>query len=131
MRSLSYRSHSVFHVSTRRLLPGGAAARDAPPAGRHRSVAGSHACGVPAVKNGARRRRGSRARPASELSIRSTPVARSQTSSPSASKNSTRCHGMSPPGTKAGSGIRLGAAPRWLIPITNLAGSKRASQRTR
>lgn len=137
MRGASYRSHRVFQVSRRtRCCPGpgsgvtgpdpagASAGRQAPP------PAGSHAYGVRAVKNGARSSRGSRLRPASVESIRSTPLARSHTSSPSASTNSTRCQGMSPPGTKDGSGTRFGGAPRWCSPNTKRAGSKRGSQRT-
>lgn len=134
MCGASYRSQSVFQVSSRTEEtvtvvppppPGtGSAGRQAPP------PAGSHTCGVRAVKNGARSSRGSRTRPAAVTSIRSTPVARSHTSSPSASTNSTRCQGMSPPGTKEGSGTRFGAAPRWSSPSTNRAGSNRESQRT-
>ncbi len=130
MRGASYRSHSVFQVSSRtRAGPSGAGPR--PLAGRQAPPPeGSQAYGVRAVKNGARSRRGSRTRPAVVESIRSTPVERSQTSSPSASTNSTRCQGMSPPGTKEWNGIRFGAAPRWCSPSTNRAGSNRGSQRT-
>ena len=71
---------------------------------------------VPGVRRaGGEERRPQQARvadpPAVRVSIRSTPVARSQTTSPSASTNSTRCHGMSPPGTNAGSGTRFGRGP--------------------
>ncbi len=131
IRGASYRSQSVFHVSSR-TVPGAAAPSRGPgSAGRQvPPPAGSQACGVRAVKNGARSRRGSRTRPAVPASIRSTPVARSHTSSPSASTKSTRCQGMSPPGTKEGRGTRLGGAPRWSRPSTNRAGSNRGSQRT-
>lgn len=138
MRGASYRSHRVFQVSSRTCCgPGPPAGPDDadPPAGTSAGrqappSAGSHACGVREVKNGARSSRGSRIRPASVESIRSTPLARSQTSSPSASTNSTRCQGMSPPGTNECSGIRFGGAPRWCSPNTKRAGSNRGSQRT-
>lgn len=90
-----------------------------------------YACGVREMKYGDGSRRGARTRPASVASIRSMPEDRSQTSSPSASKNSTRCQGMSPPGVKRGSGTRLGTVPRCATPITKRAGSNRVSQRTR
>lgn len=83
------------------------------------------------MKYGDGSRRGARIRPASVASIRSTPEDRSHTTSPSASKNSTRCQGMSPPGVKRGSGTRLGTVPRCATPSTKRAGSNRASQRTR
>ncbi|CAM5514814.1 hypothetical protein SAVIM40S_05352 [Streptomyces avidinii] len=132
MRGASYRSQRVFQVSSRTVVAAaaagpagtGPAGRQAPPS------AGSHAYGARALKNGARNSRGSRTRPAVEASMRSTPVARSHTSSPSASTNSTRCQGMSPPGTNEGSGTRFGAAPRWSSPSTNRAGSNWESQRT-
>ncbi|CAM5276425.1 hypothetical protein STANM309S_03503 [Streptomyces tanashiensis] len=59
------------------------------------------------------------------------PEARSQTTWPSASKNTTRCQGISPPGTKSPSRTRFGGAPRSAIPITNRSGSNRGSQSTR